>query len=191
MAGGDAVAIEQLVGLSASRDFTNGEPVHRERVEVERVPVERTVERCRQVNEVREATVGYDVRYEYNGHQFATRLDRDPGRMLRVRVDVRPEEGREVPVPPPRPPSARGPSSLSTSAGLVLESCSAGNNPAISPLARDTASRNTSTVASAEIVSARGNAPGANRLRATVPPHAKSRPTVPASSDKTRFSVSA
>src|SRR5687767_6061228 len=85
-------------------------PVTTERVEVERVPVERNVERCRQVQEVREATIGYDVRYEYNGHQFATRLDRDPGRMLRVRVDVTPEEGREAPVPPPRPvPAPRPP----------------------------------------------------------------------------------
>ena len=76
-----------------------------ERTEVERVPVERNVERCRQVSEVREATAGYDVRYEYNGHTFTTRMDRDPGRMLRVRVDVTPEEGREMPVPPPRPPA--------------------------------------------------------------------------------------
>ena len=51
--------------------------------EVERVPVERNVERCRTVNEVREATLGYDVRYEYGGRQFQTRMDRDPGRNLR------------------------------------------------------------------------------------------------------------
>ena len=81
-----------------------------ERVEVERVPVERNVERCRQVQEVREATVGYDVRYEYAGREFTTRLDRDPGRNLRVRVDVTPDEGREVPsrpAPRPRPPAYR------------------------------------------------------------------------------------
>ena len=96
-----------LIGNQIERD-TSGPSVERERVEVERVPVERNVERCRSVNEMREATVGYDVRYEYNGHQFATRLDRDPGRMLRIRVDVSPEEGREA--PPPRPvPGPRSP----------------------------------------------------------------------------------
>ena len=98
-----------IIGHQVESDAA-GAPAYRERVEVERVPVERNVERCRQVNEVREATVGYDVRYEYNGHQFTTRLDRDPGRALRVRVDVTPEEGREVPPPPrpgPRPPAYR------------------------------------------------------------------------------------
>jgi uncharacterized protein YcfJ len=99
-----------LIGNQIERD-AGGPSVERERVEVERVPVERNVERCRNVQEVREATIGYDVRYEYNGHTFATRLDRDPGRMLRVRVDITPEEGREAPpprpVPGPRPPAYR------------------------------------------------------------------------------------
>ena len=71
--------------------------------EVERVPVERNVERCRTVNEVREATVAYDVRYEYLGRQFATRMDRDPGRNLRVNVSVAPVEGAELPMPHPGP----------------------------------------------------------------------------------------
>lgn len=99
-----------IIGHQIESD-TSGPSVYRERTEVERVPVERNVERCRQVNEVREATVGYEVRYEYNGHEFTTRLDRDPGRMLRVRVDVTPEEGREMaPAPAPRPgPGPRPP----------------------------------------------------------------------------------
>jgi uncharacterized protein YcfJ len=71
--------------------------------EVERVPVERNVERCRTVNEVREATVAYDVRYEYLGRQFATRMERDPGRNLRVNVSVAPVEGAELPPPHPGP----------------------------------------------------------------------------------------
>lgn len=72
--------------------------------EIERVPVTRDVERCRTVDEVREATLGYDVRYEYRGRQFTTRLARDPGRFLRVRVDVIPVEGalEPPPLPPPR-----------------------------------------------------------------------------------------
>ena len=76
--------------------------------EVERVPVERNVERCRVVNEVREATLGYDVRYEYAGRQFVTRLPQDPGRNLRVRVDVQPIEGlEEPPRGAPRTPAYR------------------------------------------------------------------------------------
>ena len=71
--------------------------------EVERVPVERNVERCRTVNEVREATVGWDVRYEYMGRQFATRMDRDTGRNLRVNVSIAPAEGAELPPPHPGP----------------------------------------------------------------------------------------
>jgi uncharacterized protein YcfJ len=69
----------------------------RESVEVERVPVERDVQRCRTVNEVREATVGFDVRYEYRGREFTTRMPFDPGPRLMVRVDVTPIEP-----PPPR-----------------------------------------------------------------------------------------
>jgi uncharacterized protein YcfJ len=72
--------------------------------QVERVPVERNVERCRTVQEVREARVGYNVRYEYNGREFQTRLDRDPGRFLRVAVNVEPREGEEIPPPVRRPP---------------------------------------------------------------------------------------
>jgi uncharacterized protein YcfJ len=92
-----------LVGNQVDRGNA-GPP--RETVEVERVPVERNVERCRTVNEVREATLGYDVRYEYRGRQFTTRMPYDPGRALEVRVDVTPVEpapvrdGRPVPRPP-------------------------------------------------------------------------------------------
>jgi uncharacterized protein YcfJ len=75
--------------------------------EVERVPVERNVERCRTVNEVREATVGYDVRYEYMGRKFSTRMDHDPGRTLHLNVTLAPE-GAQMPPPPP-PPGRPGP----------------------------------------------------------------------------------
>lgn len=76
-----------LVGNQVDRD-QNGAPERS--VEVERVPVDRNVQRCRTVNEVRDALVGYDVRYEYHGRQFTTRLPDDPGSSLAVRVDVRP-----------------------------------------------------------------------------------------------------
>lgn len=89
-----------LIGNQVDRDSGNVPPRERT-VEVERVPVERNVQRCRNVQEVREATIGYDVRYEYAGREFTTRMDRDPGRNVRVRVEVEPVEGE--PLPPPRP----------------------------------------------------------------------------------------
>lgn len=95
-----------LIGNQIDRESGNVRPGERV-VEVERVPVERDVQRCRTVNEVREATMGYDVRYEYAGRNFTTRLDRDPGRFLRIRVDIQPTEGEENPPPrpAPRPPA--------------------------------------------------------------------------------------
>jgi uncharacterized protein YcfJ len=67
-------------------------------VEVERRPVTREVERCRTVQEVREVAVGYDVRYRYGSREFVTRLPYDPGRRVKVAVDVHIEDG---PPPPP------------------------------------------------------------------------------------------
>jgi uncharacterized protein YcfJ len=75
--------------------------------EVERVPVERDVKRCRTVQEVREIASGYDVRYEYHGRQFTTRLPYDPGRMIPVRVDLAPVV--DAPPAPPPPPGPRPP----------------------------------------------------------------------------------
>jgi hypothetical protein len=50
----------------------------------------------------------YDVRYEYMGRQFTTRMARDPGRFVRVAVDIRPvDELPEPPRPGPRSPSYR------------------------------------------------------------------------------------
>jgi uncharacterized protein YcfJ len=92
-----------LVGNQAERDRRGGSVT-----EVERVPVDRTVERCRTVNEVREATLGYDVQYEYAGRRFTTRLPRDPGRDLRIRVEIQAvADGPEPPPHGPRPPSYR------------------------------------------------------------------------------------
>jgi uncharacterized protein YcfJ len=78
--------------------------------EVERVPVERDVQRCRTVNEVRETPVAFDVRYEYMGRQFTTRMPHDPGRFIAVRVDVAPVVEEPVAVAPPPPgPGPRPP----------------------------------------------------------------------------------
>ncbi len=49
-------------------------------------------QRCQTVQERHEEQRldGYRVTYRYRGHTFTTRMDHDPGRRLRVRVDVRP-----------------------------------------------------------------------------------------------------
>jgi Predicted outer membrane lipoprotein len=77
-----------LVGNQVDRD--RGDVGGPETVEVERRPVTRDVERCRTIQEVREVASGYDVRYRYAGREFVTRLPFDPGRRVRVAVDVRP-----------------------------------------------------------------------------------------------------
>lgn len=93
-----------LIGNQIDREQGRGGVPERV-TEVERVPVERNVERCRVVQEVREARVGYDVRYEYGGREFHTRMDRDPGRFLRLAVNIQPAEGEAIAPPPPRRPS--------------------------------------------------------------------------------------
>ena len=52
----------------------------------------RTVRRCEtKYREYQEERVdGYDVVYRYHGQKYATRMPHDPGRKLRVRVDIRP-----------------------------------------------------------------------------------------------------
>jgi uncharacterized protein YcfJ len=93
-------AIGGVVGNQVDRqNGMVGGPV--DTVEVERVPVERNVQRCRTVQEVRDATVGFDVRYEYHGREFMTRMPHDPGRFVPVRVDLQPVV--EAPPPPPAP----------------------------------------------------------------------------------------
>ena len=61
---------------------------------VERTPMSREIERCRFVPETRDRVVAYDVRYEYNGREFRTRMPYDPGQEMPVNVEVRP------PMPP-------------------------------------------------------------------------------------------
>jgi uncharacterized protein YcfJ len=73
---------------------------------VERTPVSRDVERCRYIPETRDRIVAYDVRYEYNGHEFQTRLGFDPGPEMPVNVEVRPPAGPRAAYGP-TPPSYR------------------------------------------------------------------------------------
>lgn len=53
------------------------------------------VERCdvRYDHNYEERVEGYHVSYVYHGHEYTTRLPYDPGRRIRVRVNVEPEEG--------------------------------------------------------------------------------------------------
>lgn len=53
------------------------------------------VRRCRTVNryEGRQQLVGYRVDYRYEGQTFTTRTRGNPGRFIRVRVDVDPVDG--------------------------------------------------------------------------------------------------
>ncbi len=55
----------------------------RERVET------RPVERCVTVDNWSQVPAGYLVNYEYNGRQYSTVTDRDPGRFIPVQVAVR------------------------------------------------------------------------------------------------------
>lgn len=51
-----------------------------------------TIRRCRDVDEyyTEERIVGYRVTYRYRGENYVTRMDRDPGDEIRVRVSVDP-----------------------------------------------------------------------------------------------------
>jgi uncharacterized protein YcfJ len=53
--------------------------------------VTRDVQRCRTVNDSSQVISGYNVRYEYDGHEFRTRTTSDPGDRIQVRVDVQPD----------------------------------------------------------------------------------------------------
>ena len=86
-----------LVGNQVDRQNAGDDPGPG--TEVERRPVTREVERCRTVQEVREIAVGYDVRYRYGNREFVTRMPFDPGRRLRIAVDVNPVA--DQPPPPP------------------------------------------------------------------------------------------
>ncbi|MGZ5571954.1 MAG: glycine zipper 2TM domain-containing protein [Usitatibacter sp.] len=96
-----------LIGNSIERDADSADRGATREVVVDRVPVTRDVQRCNTIADAREAIVGYDVRYEYNGHEFTTRLAYDPGQQLPVNVEVRPPQERASAIGP-RTPIYRG-----------------------------------------------------------------------------------
>lgn len=72
-----------LGAILGDRYDNNRQPV-RERVE------SRPVERCVTVDNWQSITTGYLVNYEYQGRQYSTVTERDPGRYIPVNVAVRP-----------------------------------------------------------------------------------------------------
>ena len=79
-----AAAVGAGVGAIIGDRVDNNRQVYgRERVE------NRPVERCVTVDNWQNINAGYLVNYEYNGRQYSTVMDRDPGRYLPVQVVVR------------------------------------------------------------------------------------------------------
>ena len=81
-------AVGALLGGSIGADIARHRRSHGERVTY------RNEEVCEIVDEVREEErlAGYDVRYTYGGQVYQSRMPRDPGETLRVRVRVSPAE---------------------------------------------------------------------------------------------------
>lgn len=48
----------------------------------------RNVQRCSNVTEMENRVVGYNVTYEYAGKQYSTRMARDPGSHVQLRISV-------------------------------------------------------------------------------------------------------
>lgn len=85
--GNDAATVAgTLIGAAVGHDAARRRAGHAT------VQYSRPVERCKTVmRQHREERIdGYDVVYKYKGQRYSTRMPYDPGRELRVRVDVRP-----------------------------------------------------------------------------------------------------
>ncbi|TFW13812.1 glycine zipper 2TM domain-containing protein [Massilia arenosa] len=53
---------------------------------------EQAVRQCRTVDAWESRTVGYDVTYDYRGHQYTVPMSYDPGQRVKLRVTVQPEQ---------------------------------------------------------------------------------------------------
>lgn len=73
-----------LGAVIGDRYDNNGRDYGRERVET------RPVESCVTADNWHQVPAGYLVNYEYNGRQYSTVTDHDPGRYIPVHVEVRP-----------------------------------------------------------------------------------------------------
>lgn len=56
---------------------------------------EQAVQRCRTVDAYETRTNGYDVTYDYRGHQYTTVMNGDPGNRVRLHVAVTPVQGQD------------------------------------------------------------------------------------------------
>jgi uncharacterized protein YcfJ len=79
-----AAAVGAGVGAIVGDRVDNQNTYGRERV------VTRPVEQCVVVDQWQNVTTGYVVNYEYQGRQYSTMMDRDPGPMMDVAVQIRP-----------------------------------------------------------------------------------------------------
>jgi uncharacterized protein YcfJ len=100
-----AAAVGAGVGAIVGDRVGNQNAVGNERI------VNRPVQQCAMVDQWQTVTTGYLVNYEYQGRQYSTLMDRDPGPVLDVAVLVRPNVVQVQPVPAPavyRPVVMRG-----------------------------------------------------------------------------------
>ena len=77
-------AVGAGLGAILGDRYDNNRQPGRERVET------RPVERCVTVDNWQSITTGYLVNYEYQGRQYSTVTERDPGRYIPVNVAVKP-----------------------------------------------------------------------------------------------------
>jgi uncharacterized protein YcfJ len=80
-----AAAVGAGIGAIVGDRMDNDRGGNRGRERVESRPVER----CVTVDNWSQVPAGYLVNYEYNGRQYSTVTDRDPGRFIPVNVEVR------------------------------------------------------------------------------------------------------
>ena len=86
--GNDAATVAgTLIGAAIASDASRRRHGSYETVEYAR-PVKRCATQYREMQE--ERIDGYNVIYRYKGQKYATRMPHDPGRKLRIRVDIRP-----------------------------------------------------------------------------------------------------
>ena len=81
--------VGSILGMSVGNDIGRHHRRHHDRhADVSY----RDVERCevRHRVETERKLVGYDVNYRYRGQRYSTQMDRDPGKQIRVAVNVSP-----------------------------------------------------------------------------------------------------
>lgn len=52
---------------------------------------EQAVRQCRNVDAYESRTIGYDVTYDYQGRNYTSVMQRDPGQRVRLRINVEPQ----------------------------------------------------------------------------------------------------